>query len=85
MGLSAFSLMLFSDEVNRGPRKEKEGPGKFFPSVKCQRNPSDDKEKRDEENLRCNNRSRIVSRGCAARCLVVDKKDTKADHDFSFF
>jgi len=41
--------------------------------------------KRDEENLRCNNRSRIVSRGCAARCLVVDKKDTKADHDFSFF
>jgi hypothetical protein len=77
--------MLFSDEVNRGPRKEKEGPGKFFPKCQVSAKFQDNKDKRDEENLRCNNRSRIVSRGCAARCLVVDKKDTKADHDFSFF
>ena len=65
--------------------KKKKVQENFFPSVKCQQNSSDNKDKRDEENLRCNNRSRIVSRGCAARCLVVDKKDTKADHDFSFF
>ena len=65
--------------------KKKKVQENFFPSVKCQQNSSDNKDKRDEENLRCNNRSRIVSRGCAARCLVVDKKDTKADHEFSFF
>lgn len=70
------------------PKEAPEGQMKvqeiFFLIVKCEQNSSDNKDEREEGNVGYNNHFRTVIRRCAARRLVVDKKDAKADQVLSF-